>query len=433
MTEVKTEENQSICEVKADEVLLMSDKVKAEESLSMSEVKAEVITLINKVSGPTVMGTLNVHNMETKSFQKLGPYETLRTVFESNSFHMLDPLLESGNPLFLIHREAFLGEKKGLAKLIVNFPLEGQMSPKHAVTLGMEDRKNANIPETAKHYVWSYPIDIEWRHYEEHLMRALKDCGCLGCPELMFLIMGGYVYFDDNYKIVAANAMICGQNRRKEEELIRTGEGLRFGNKMPFPAKFINQLTSFDRFKVVSWPGLSYLDYPPIFFAWLLPNEELVAPDRERRKFGPHGGFVFLFHDELDEQNPDLTDRNCYFPVICNDPEHCAESSSYILENKDPLAIQKDFSLRLNLTSSGKLGQVVEVDFDNKVEQTDDSPAMPQILSDEFEESSDDEGDSVVWHGFLRQASANPTQVSTSDHAKTPRKSLQSKIVKRTR
>jgi len=304
----------------------------------------QVLTLESNISGIGACQT-HTHDSETKAFTKLGPYEAKNTVFNSKSFHLLDPELESPNPLFLIHREAFQGEKKGLAKLIVNFPLEGQMSPKHAVTLGPEARRHAQIPNTAKYYVWSYPIDVQWRHYENKLVDALKDCNCLDSPELMFLIMGGYVYFDENYQIVSANALICG-TRQREEELTRIGSGLKFGKPEKFPEKFINQLMLYDRLKVVSWPVLNELDNPPTFFAWLRPKEELVAPDRERRLFGAHGGFVFIFHKDKDELRELLTEENCYFPVICNNPQCCTGVLSH--ENKNPLFLVDTLSLEAN-------------------------------------------------------------------------------------
>jgi len=363
-----------------------------------------------------ILGTLNTHTRETRTFTKLGPYEAKRTGFNSKSFHLLDPQLESPNPLFLIHREAFQHEKKGLAKLIVNFPLEGQMSPKHAVTLGPAARRHANIPETAKYYVWSYPIDVQWRHYESRLKNALKECNCLGSPELMFLIMGGYVYFDEHFKIVSANALICGQTRRKEEELMKSGSGIKFGKPEKFPAKFLNQLTLYDRLKVVSWPGLNLLSNPPTFFAWLRPNEELVAPDRARRRFGTHGGFVFIFHHDLDEHREELTEKNCYFPVICNNSECCTEFSNYIRENKNPLSLADGLSLRL----SGKISvqKIVEEQKEStriqkKTLKDIDTPMMPD--DDVVEESSEEKNDSIMEDVFARKASAFPSSINASD------------------
>jgi len=375
-----------------------------------------VLRLKNNISGPQILDTLNTHNRATRTFSKLGPFEAHKTVFNSKSFHLLDRRLESPNPLFLIHREAFQGDKKGLAKLIVNFPLEGQMSPRHAVTLGAEARKHANIPDTAKYYVWSYPIEVEWRHYESILMNALRECGCLGSPELMFLISGGFVYFDENFQIVSANALIGGQTKKREEELMKSGSGLKFGKPEKFPAKFINQLTLWDRLKVVSWPGMSLLSNPPTFFAWIRAHEELVAPDRERRQFGPHGGFVFIFHQDLDQYSEELSNRNCYFPVICNNSKCCTEFSNYIVENKNPL------SLAISLQLSGRLSIKTSVEeqkdtwnIKKKTLKDIDTPTLFEEEDEVVDESSDERDTSMMQDAFARKFSEYPSSIMASD------------------
>jgi len=369
------------------------------------ESRRRVIRFVSPV--PVELGSW-VHQ-DTEIFSKLGPYEAERTVFNSKSFHLLDPQLESPNPLFLIHREAFKGVKKGLAKLIVNFPLEGQMSPKHAVTLGPEARKHANIPDTAKYYVWSYPIDVQWRHYDSTLVHALRECKCLNCPELMFLIMGGYVYFDENFQIVSVNALICVQRQKTEEELMKRGGGLKFGKPEKFPAKFINQLTLYDRLKFVSWPDLSHLSDPPKLFAWLRPNEELVAPDRKRRQFGPHGGFVFIFHYDLDEHS----EKNCYFPVICNNPECCTGYSSR--ESEDPLSHTKGISLKLTQRFPIKDEEVKNQSPSSKKTFQDlDTPIA--IDENDYEESNDEKTSNEIFLDMLgRRHSELPCKISESD------------------
>jgi len=148
------------------------------------------------------------------TFGKLGPWESIRTCFHKTSFHMLDPHLTSSNPLFLIYREAFESQSKGLSRLIMNFPLKGQMSPTHTVTLTADSRFQANIPETATYYAWCYPFDIEWRFYGQELKDELEKCKCWRCAELMFLIMGGFIYFDDNYQVVSANGLVSIDDKK---------------------------------------------------------------------------------------------------------------------------------------------------------------------------------------------------------------------------
>merc|ERR1719233_1048053 len=111
---------------------------------------------------PQITVTSEVQKINFRDFpDKLGPWETPRTSFTHRDFHMLDPELKSNNPFFIIYADA-LQKHYGLGKLIT-FPLIGQTSPKYRVTLPKISRESANIPETAVYFVWSYPIDIEWK------------------------------------------------------------------------------------------------------------------------------------------------------------------------------------------------------------------------------------------------------------------------------
>ena len=60
---------------------------------------------------------------------QLGPFETPITNFTDESFHFLEKHLDSENPFFIMYRESFVGHQF-LPKIIWNFPLIGQTSPR---------------------------------------------------------------------------------------------------------------------------------------------------------------------------------------------------------------------------------------------------------------------------------------------------------------
>merc|ERR1712030_103542 len=94
---------------------------------------------------------------------------------------------------------------------LITFPLIGQTSPKYRVTLPKISRESANIPEDAVYFVWSYPIDIEWKMDSEtdenRVVWEIKKLNLFRHPDLLFMVSGGYMYFDDQYKIVGVNAV----------------------------------------------------------------------------------------------------------------------------------------------------------------------------------------------------------------------------------
>jgi len=167
------------------------------------------------------------------------------------------------------------------------------------------------------------------------------------------------------------------------------------------------------------------VENPPKFFAWLAADEELVAPDRERKKFGPHGGFVFLFHNDLDEQSEKLTSMNCYFPVICNNPNHCSEVkvSNYIAENNDPLKLEEDFRLSAKLSVDSTTDDEKKLDWVRKQSSGIKSfreievPQMCGVVDEETDEESEDSyrDVGVFKNAFNRQPSRFPNSISQSD------------------
>jgi len=257
---------------------------------------------------------------------QLGPFETPITNFTDESFHFLDKHLNSDNPFFIMYRESF-AVHQFLPKIIWNFPLIGQTSPKHKLTLNDTAREAANIPSEAKWYVWSYPIDVEWRATdftgERDLLKLLKKQLLLHNPDFLFLLLGGFVYFDDKFRVVGVNAIRMPRNDQAKRRVLWTAKGLNFAHPLAFRAKYIDYLMRNDRLKVA--PGVVN-NKSATHFAWLPPCEEIVAADNTTMKAGPHGAFVYLF-SKLISRDPQECSRNVYFNLLCHNVSCCQNAS----------------------------------------------------------------------------------------------------------
>jgi len=293
----------------------------------------------------------------------LGPYMMIPTKLASYNgfFTMLDPKLESNNPFYVIYRSSFSSLNNPIFNKfetsIQNFPLCGQMSPKYKITLGVKAMKAAKIPKTAWYYAWNYPLDLVCVKKKEHFIQHINKV----CPEAMFLLVGGFIYFDKHYNVVACNT-IQPQSYKLD--------GLKFGRPKSFPTKFIAHLSRFDRWKSVRVK--KHLRAGAKWYAWIKPNEQLVTVDRTRRQFGPHGGFAYLFHDDLTRWTKSEESRNCYFPVICNNTDHCPEFALF-LDQIEPEGQMKNYSPRTQLDAP-RMKQSFSIVADEWKEDYDHNP-----------------------------------------------------------
>jgi len=307
-------------------ITVEEQQIVVDEKSNESPKRPSVIVMGERYESTSV--SEKIQHMNLSGFpNQLGPFETPITTFTDTSFHFLDQRLQSENPFFIIYRESF-NEHQLLTKLIWNFPLVGQTSPRHSVTLNDTARESANIPPDAKYYVWSYPIDVEWRSCDtsnqRDLVKVIKSNMLLHNPDFLFLLMGGYIYFDEKFRVVRVTALRMPRNRLAKQRVLMTAKGLNFGNPIPFEGKYISPLMRHDRFK----------DAPAVegsqrakHFAWLLPREEVIATDQTAMTAGPHGAFVYLFSNLISRDSEECG-RNVYFNVLCHDITCCPTAST---------------------------------------------------------------------------------------------------------
>eukprot|EP00927_Polykrikos_kofoidii_P042294 TRINITY_DN3616_c0_g1_i2.p1 TRINITY_DN3616_c0_g1~~TRINITY_DN3616_c0_g1_i2.p1 ORF type:complete len:359 (-),score=61.46 TRINITY_DN3616_c0_g1_i2:44-1063(-) len=188
-----------------------------------------------------------------------------------------------------------------------------QLSPLHSITLDLETKKMASIPEEASFFAWGYP-----------LVEVPGSAGLGGLPtnEKSFLTYGGFVYFNRQRDVVGTNA-ICPAPLGTP--------GLMFGRGQILQKRVEDELSRTGRFQEVTLDSLRVGG--ATHFAWIRPSEfsDVVA--------SPDGCFAYRF-----EGGPSR-----YFPVVqtaCFTPEMLQEE----LEDSEAWVVVRD----------ERLGPVVE-------------------------------------------------------------------------
>lgn len=155
----------------------------------------------------------------------------------------------------------------------------------------MPVRRAIGIPDDATHFVWSYPIVGGSRL-------------SFTTPVGSFMNIGGYVYVNESNQFRAATT------------LVPANEGaLQFGDPQKWKLEWTRELHKFGRFQPITIPQLQ--DTGAKYFCWLRPGEQIPGGPANR-----HGGFVYLFHDNVIEEDPALTSYDRFFAVLGGEDEN---------------------------------------------------------------------------------------------------------------
>jgi len=168
----------------------------------------------------------------------------------------------------------------------------GSCTPFAAITLSPEARARAQIPTGAECFCFAYPlagVSALQADSRTGFVAASND------PNWRFICYGGFLYFDSEGHVLAANA-------------IGEGDSLYFGAPQPWRAEYTNKLVAENRFQPVTLSNM--LSAGARHFAWIHAGETLLGSP------GPwepaaHGAFVYLFHDDPTAANP----QDIFFPV----------------------------------------------------------------------------------------------------------------------
>lgn len=191
----------------------------------------------------------------------------------------------------------FHGDQSGSRK---KRSLVGYSSPVSPVTFDASARAASCIPDTAKYFSWSYPLDKSDIPVDNggHEQRYENDWFPDDAQVVKnFLSAGGFMYFDEAGEIVGVTTV--GQWRDDCDKV-----GVHFGEKQLWESGWTLALKEDARFQKNTFQQMKNMGATNV--CWICPGEKL--------KGGTHvpdlqwGAFVYLFED-----HPWL---DCYFPVI---------------------------------------------------------------------------------------------------------------------
>jgi len=265
--------------------------------------------------GCTIRAAIGVHEdqlpsrcavhvlVDRESFpQRLGPFSLIKVPVKSSDFIL--PMSVEGGFHWTMRTEVL--ERQGLRS---DGPhVTAQCSPTHPITLSDEERALADIPPEAVEFAWSYPM-ARWEQVAQdpHVLDDWASCQQGDPPLKDFLVVGGFVYLDEDHRIVR----VTTPRDNKAEQ-----GGLHFGAPKKWHHAWTKALLGDGRFQRVTIGPLK--DAGVHFFCWLRPGERFVGEDMRPLAIQPqvpHGGFVYLFH-ELGNCAPQVCAVDCYFPVL---------------------------------------------------------------------------------------------------------------------
>lgn len=219
----------------------------------------------------------------------------------------------------------------------------GSYSPASIIPMDDHTRKIANIPDDAVFFAWAYPIS-GLDTVSDMVKRKLDPSH----PTVSFVLFGGFMFFNEDGKLLQANGIYSGNNISFSEpkELLYSDVCTTLGGS--------------GRLQDVASQEL--LDINVDKFCWIYPNEKIGLD-----KVAPYGGFLYVYKDMKVQ----------LFEIIKALPE---QEFNPFLENKTP------FSTIQNCL------KYMETDFNEKMEGLSDSDIIIKLtkICSEYKEKVDE-------------------------------------------
>ena len=155
----------------------------------------------------------------------------------------------------------------------------GQLSPKHAITLSSERRKDVGIPPAAVSFSFAYPIAGSGAAKLERFNLATE-------PWIYFFILGGFVYFDDDDHIVRINSLTL---------TVVSARYLRFSGPYPAVHASVRALRAQGRLQAVGFDALLQSGHAE--FGWVVPDEQFDGRALGVECAYEAGAFVYVEKD----------------------------------------------------------------------------------------------------------------------------------------
>ena len=149
------------------------------------------------------------------------------------------------------------------------------LSPACRITVGMEARAMASIPLDAMYFAFAYPTT----EIEAELEEGAKQLE-LHQSAVHFLLVGGYVYFDEKLQVCQINAL----------SLSRSRTSITFTGPHPLPATVAEHMTVEGRLCKVTLDALESRGLVAV--GWIHPGEILPGGDDDGSQW-PTGAFMY--------------------------------------------------------------------------------------------------------------------------------------------
>mmetsp|Transcript_40520 Transcript_40520/g.114601 ORF Transcript_40520/g.114601 Transcript_40520/m.114601 type:complete len:445 (-) Transcript_40520:143-1477(-) len=296
--------------------------------------------------------TFFMHVDRTSFPQQLGPFATPSVDIRASDIVM--PALSQDGA-----REGFYWELQPSALHRVGLKstsssIVGQVSPLHPITCGDAEREGMCIPKGAASFAWSY-ASTGWDEVESdaYVLDTWRQSHCGAAALRSFLSVGGYVYFSAEGFLLGATTI--GRPMPGDE-----GD-LRFAEAKRWPPEWTKALVEQGRFQPITIKGLR--DLGARMYMWLRPHEIIEGPDGSplpTQPDVPHGGFAYLFHDNLLSKDEAEVTLDRYFSVeLDGAPEPAPEAKGEIPASPvKPSAIEAQAAPLRALTLVEQKGQL---------------------------------------------------------------------------
>lgn len=222
----------------------------------------------------------------------LGPFAVVSTPFQTDDFRIIPrmfgsdarpPLMGEDNDGIDWAIEKAAMDRVGL-DIGDRHRIRGCLSPRSPVTLKSTARGAVRIPARARTFVWSYPVE-DWQSIAGG-SRAAESADS-------FLSVGGFVYMDQEYKVVGINTLMALTNEA-------TTKTMHFDEPMAWDPEWTEYLVKHKRLHLITLKAMVLAGAR--YFCWLRPGEVFLSASKQ--PYVPHGGFVYLFGAQPGEAHP---------------------------------------------------------------------------------------------------------------------------------
>mmetsp|Transcript_36862 Transcript_36862/g.97131 ORF Transcript_36862/g.97131 Transcript_36862/m.97131 type:complete len:431 (+) Transcript_36862:61-1353(+) len=268
--------------------------------------------------------------------QSLGPFATVPVLLKAKDFDLPKLTDEFRRRGFYWDMSAGVLGRFGLRCKAEQ--ITAQVSPTHPVTLDPALREAANVPMDAEYFVWSYPA-ANWERVQESDAYQLdnweESLELEGAGAVKgFLSVGGYIYFDVDGSVVGVTTL----------SQLEDGEssGLHFSEPKWWRPEWTSALVEQGRFQKVTLKAMQELGAK--FFLWLRPDEIIEGPENNplsSQPEVPHGGFVYLFHDNVISDDEAALALDRYFSVGSGPQNKSTEDDT----SEQPRSLYRSFTL----------------------------------------------------------------------------------------